>query len=290
MTAASMLLDWLLHLPRSPLDEMKSQSAGEIRSWDEMKSWTMRRPLPEAWRRTVERLTPAAIDRAVLAAVIEKEPDPVAVDHATGRRRGGDPHRAFVGEPTSRASFGTFHEPIARLLDDEPYVRGLVLDLTDRIRAALREHDTNGRGDLQRESANVGADDAHRDNSAEADEERQRVAFAHLQACIDDGRPVIVWMTLELRPPRVTDEWEDCREEDTAEGEGDDVRKEGKSRRLIRWTSPEHCALLVGYGPDVVFINDPHTGRRERYDRRLFLRRWLHMGAQAVTLRPFPSP
>ncbi|ELR10913.1 uncharacterized protein ACA1_145550 [Acanthamoeba castellanii str. Neff] len=59
----------------------------------------------------------------------------------------------------------------------------------------------------------------------------------------------------------------------------------GGEADIIRWTSPEHCALLVGYSPTAVFINDPHTGKRERYDRDLFIDRWLHLGTQAITFR-----
>jgi hypothetical protein len=85
-------------------------------------------------------------------------------------------------------------------------------------------------------------------------------------------------MTLELKEPRLTDEWYDCMAPDDQEDDG--------TSAIIRWTSPEHCALLVGYSPTAVFINDPHTGRRERYDRDLFIDRWLHLGAQAISLRP----
>lgn len=214
-------------------------------------SWVLNHP---KWGNG-SKMTSDSIDRMVLAERIVKEPDPF-VDAQTGRTKGGNPHRAFVGLPTSRSSFGVFHEPIARLLDQEAYIEGHVLDLTADIQKAiaLRKDEEDGDAEM-------------------AGRTRRDVAFRHIADCLDDGRPVIVWMTLELKEPHVTDEWYDCNV--VGGGEAD----------IIRWTSPEHCALLVGYSPTAVFINDPHTGKRERYDRDLFIDRWLHLGTQAITFR-----
>lgn len=64
---------------------------------------------------------------------------------------------------------------------------------------------------------------------------------------LDLGIPVIVWITLELKEPRVTDKWWDEKERE----------------REVVWTSPEHCALLVGYDEKNFLVNDPHTGKTE---------------------------
>ena len=81
-------------------------------------------------------------------------------------------------------------------------------------------------------------------------------------------------MTLELKEPRVTDRWPDCK----------------NPEHIIEWRSPEHCALLVGFDEDStgithVIVNDPHTGKQERYPMLLFKQRWMEMGSQAVTVK-----
>ncbi|TCP53781.1 uncharacterized protein YvpB [Tumebacillus sp. BK434] len=84
---------------------------------------------------------------------------------------------------------------------------------------------------------------------------------------LDAGCPVIVWATLKLREGRETDVWQ---EEDGAE---------------VRWISPQHCMLMIGYDEAHVYINDPDTGQTEQYPRDLFEQRWELLGKQAVTAR-----
>ncbi|EGC34847.1 hypothetical protein DICPUDRAFT_88117 [Dictyostelium purpureum] len=81
--------------------------------------------------------------------------------------------------------------------------------------------------------------------------------------------PIIIWMTLELREPRITDEWFDC---------------QNPSLQLF-WVSPEHCATLSGYTNTHVIITDPHTGKKEKYNKSLFLKRWRQLGRQAVSVK-----
>jgi uncharacterized protein YvpB len=86
-------------------------------------------------------------------------------------------------------------------------------------------------------------------------------------AALDSGRPVIVWATIKLKEGRITDVW---RDEDGTE---------------IRWISPQHCMLMIGYDDEYVIINDPDTGKTEHYPLGLFIERWELLGRQAVTVK-----
>lgn len=100
-------------------------------------------------------------------------------------------------------------------------------------------------------------------------DDRTGLSFTELLALIDEGRPVVVWTTIELKEPRVVQSWDDA----------------GDSGERIDWKSPQHALVLIGYEEEFVVVNDPHTGSTERYPRELFQTRWKQMGGQAVTLR-----
>jgi uncharacterized protein YvpB len=68
-----------------------------------------------------------------------------------------------------------------------------------------------------------------------------------LKQHLDNGKPVIVWMTLDLSAPKETDKRFD----------------EKQPLNEIIWIWPEHCALLVGYDDTNYLVNDPHTGKTE---------------------------
>lgn len=161
------------------------------------------------------------VTKETVADGLVKEPDPFERD---GKLVGGNPHRAFIGDPYDKESYGTFHEVIATAL--EGYLPGKARDVSG-------------------------------------------LSFKELLAHVEAGRPVVVWATIELKEPRPTDLWEDIHDSGT----------------MIQWRSPEHCMTLVGYGEEVVVINDPHTGKQEHYDRDLFRLRWEQMGRQAVTVK-----
>jgi uncharacterized protein YvpB len=76
-----------------------------------------------------------------------------------------------------------------------------------------------------------------------------------LEKFLEHKIPVIVWITLELKEPRETDRWWDEKERE----------------KEVVWTSPEHCALLVGYDERYYYVNDPHTGKTEYLSLSLFL-------------------
>jgi len=61
---------------------------------------------------------------------------------------------------------------------------------------------------------------------------------------LDNGIPVILWGTMEMKSPRVSTFWID---EETGE--------------RIDWIAPMHCLLLVGYDSFFYYFNDPQKGK-----------------------------
>lgn len=76
------------------------------------------------------------VSKEEVADRLVKEPLPYEQE---GALYGGNPYRAFIGDPYSKESFGVFHAPIAHLLD--LYLSGRACDLTggsfDDVLAAL---------------------------------------------------------------------------------------------------------------------------------------------------------
>jgi uncharacterized protein YvpB len=84
---------------------------------------------------------------------------------------------------------------------------------------------------------------------------------------IELGKPVVVWTTVPLQPTNIWSGW------NTAQGP-------------IRMTWNEHAVLLVGYGPNSVYINDPSDGTAaKRVDRATFEKSWVQLGKQAVSVK-----
>lgn len=84
---------------------------------------------------------------------------------------------------------------------------------------------------------------------------------------IDLGKPVVVWTTVPLQPTDLWSGW------NTNQGS-------------IKITWNEHAVLLVGYGPNSVYINDPFDGTAlKRIDRATFEASWVQLGKQAVSVK-----
>jgi len=161
------------------------------------------------------------VTKEAVADSLIKEPLPF---EENGKMKGGNPYRAFVGDPYTKESFGAFHGPIAQALNK------FLPDQSD---------DVTG------------------------------LTFQDLLNKIKENKPVIIWMSLDLKELHVTDTWSDI----------------NNSEETIIWKSPEHCALLIGFDEDSVFINDPHTGKTEKYPSKIFQQRWEELGKQAVTIK-----
>ncbi|WP_152559200.1 C39 family peptidase [Tumebacillus flagellatus] len=92
-------------------------------------------------------------------------------------------------------------------------------------------------------------------------------SFTSVLQSVDQGSPVITWVTIGLAEPRSSMTWR------TGSG------------KTIDWKTPEHATVLTGYSATTVSVQDPLTGRLEHYPRSLFQKRWEQMGQQAVGLR-----
>jgi uncharacterized protein YvpB len=57
------------------------------------------------------------------------------------------------------------------------------------------------------------------------------------------------------------------------------------SGRKITVNLNEHAVTLVGAGPDYLLVNNPLTGKRERWSEALFSYRWKLLGRRALELR-----
>ena len=83
---------------------------------------------------------------------------------------------------------------------------------------------------------------------------------------IDKGIPVILWVTIDMKPPRPGNSW---------------VDEEGET---INWIIPQHCALLVGYDNDYYYFNDPMRSKMFKYDKDVVETAYEGMKKQAVVI------
>lgn len=89
-----------------------------------------------------------------------------------------------------------------------------------------------------------------------------------LRATLAQGRPVVVWATIEMEEPRLTESftW-------LLSGSGETYHPYANL----------HCLLLYGYDEEFYYLMDPLTGARQ-VPRLLFEARWSAMGCRALVL------
>ncbi|TNJ67148.1 hypothetical protein FE784_06280 [Paenibacillus hemerocallicola] len=91
--------------------------------------------------------------------------------------------------------------------------------------------------------------------------------FDAIERQIADGKPVIVWTTIDFAIPKKWVTW------DTPIGP-------------IETTFMEHAVLLVGYDEQHVYVNDPLSGKKaHKLNKEQFLATWDAMGKQALSYR-----
>lgn len=83
---------------------------------------------------------------------------------------------------------------------------------------------------------------------------------------LDDGLPLLIWVTMEMREPTDGDSW---------------ILPSGE---IFTWVAGEHCVVLVGYDETMVYYNDPRTGAMVGCDRGLAEERFAQLGSQAVAV------
>ena len=88
--------------------------------------------------------------------------------------------------------------------------------------------------------------------------------FQSLTEYINDGIPVIIWATINMKESHLTTKW-------IIDGES------------FQWRAPFHCMVLIGYTEDTYIIADPLQGIVE-YDKDLVKQRYNELGNQALVI------
>lgn len=85
---------------------------------------------------------------------------------------------------------------------------------------------------------------------------------------IDNGTPVIVWVTVGMQEPAFGDSW-----------------YLSDSGRPFQWIEKEHCMVLVGYDSKKAYFCDPLSNKNVvSYSKDLFEERYREMFMQAVAM------
>lgn len=92
------------------------------------------------------------------------------------------------------------------------------------------------------------------------------VPFEDLLARVSRGDPVLIWATGQMMEPMQGAVW---------------TLPNGKK---LQWKRGEHCLVLVGYDSNCVYLNDPDSGERIKYDRELVAARYEAMGSWALEI------
>lgn len=87
---------------------------------------------------------------------------------------------------------------------------------------------------------------------------------------IQNGIPVIIWATMEMRPAYPGRKWT--------------LLETGKE---YTWQAQEHCLLLVGADEQSYYFNDPRHGEGiTKYEKEVTQKRYQEMGSQALAVLP----
>ena len=84
---------------------------------------------------------------------------------------------------------------------------------------------------------------------------------------VDNGIPVILWATMEMRPVSSGRMW---------------LLPDG---RQFTWPSGEHCLLLVGYNEEEYLFNDPRHGTVVAYDKNSVEVAYASLGKQSLVIQ-----
>ena len=98
---------------------------------------------------------------------------------------------------------------------------------------------------------------------------------------IDNGIPVLIWATMDMKPSRKTRTWIiDYTDENSKLKNGD----------KFTWIAGEHCLVLVGYDDKGYYFNDPYKNHGLiRYDKSLVEKRFEELGKQSLVVIEEPN-
>ncbi len=89
--------------------------------------------------------------------------------------------------------------------------------------------------------------------------------FTEVLRLIDNNHPVLVWVTINLTEPYISNSW---------------IYK--PTGEVINWISGEHAMVVIGYNEYEVIVSDPYTGQIVSYDMDLFINRYNYLGGRAL--------
>ncbi|KAG2378025.1 hypothetical protein C9374_008647 [Naegleria lovaniensis] len=171
---------------------------------------------------------------------------------------GGNPKRAFVGNPFSALEgMGVYDEPLIEL------VNCFFIPILNKLNTLSKKV----KGVKRFSSSSL----THKTIDFES----------ILEYMYTHQVPVVIWCTLKMRESfhNSHETWFDYLNKD----------------HVIQWKSPEHCVTLIGFDIDinsssssstneqVVIVNDPDCGCEMRYNRKLFEQRFMEMGGMAFS-------
>lgn len=88
--------------------------------------------------------------------------------------------------------------------------------------------------------------------------------FSSLLQLLDQGIPVMAWVTMDMKPAYLTHTWE------TPSGP-------------FTWIAPQHTVIMIGYDNHYIYTLDPLNGRTT-YKTKDFIQSWEDLGKQALAI------
>lgn len=94
---------------------------------------------------------------------------------------------------------------------------------------------------------------------------RNGVPFSEVLALVKNGRPVLVWTSIDLAVPYISSSW---------------IYK--PTMETIYWKTREHAVVVFGYNDSEVIISDPVGGKIKYQNRSTFESRYNYYGKKVV--------
>lgn len=94
---------------------------------------------------------------------------------------------------------------------------------------------------------------------------KKGLEFEDMLKIVEEKRPVLVWTTINLSIPYISQTW---------------IYKE--TGETINWISGEHAVVVIGYNNNEVIVSDPYTGMIRYFDKNLFKERYNYLGKRAI--------
>ncbi len=84
---------------------------------------------------------------------------------------------------------------------------------------------------------------------------------------VKNGQPVMIWVTINMLAVTYNSCWK------------------LQDNTLFKWPGNEHAVVVVGYDENNIFINDPYTGKMQRYKKKIVQDRYIALGQQALAIQ-----